>query len=146
MLTKEVYFLKHFQIYPFLRIFKKKMDNLRLVGKLITIYFALERMPFYYAGACRTNFSKLTRFRRRFATQEFVCVGYEKKWLATTIRLRFIDERVLGERKFFIFSPLIYTIKPKLTSGVNRLVVIKSKLYYFDAKVIKKYLNMYYYS
>jgi hypothetical protein len=146
LISKQSYLNNKYKNQPFFWNILKKIKNLKLVGKYIRIYFLWQKMPFYFACAARDNYYSLRIFVKHVNVQRGVCVGQRWQGLASSIRVRFVNTKVLFERHFFINSPRIFAIKPVKTSGVNRLIINQAKLYYFNTKLIGKHLNIYYFS
>jgi len=145
ILSAQEFFKKSAERFPFFAKFKLLMASRVIVGYYIRLYLSLERYGFYETTAVKANYSGLTLLAAPTDYQDGICVGIDRKLWGSSLRLRFVSENVLVERKIPVFSQYIIYLAAFRRSKASHYKPKKAKLYYFNQQRLRKYLNINYY-
>lgn len=132
--------------FPFISECISQLSRRSWVGKLIQLQLTLEKGNFYLSIATKIKYAKLSSF---FVPNEWlkcICIGIEHKGLASNLRVRFVESGIMVERKIHICSMFFVGVLLYKATKARQRLKTKAKLYYFNPTIIKKYLNIHYYS
>lgn len=145
LLTEQNFFEKLSVRFPFFKKLKLLMASRVIVGHYIRLYLSLERYKFYATTAVKAGYKGMTLLAAPTDYQDGICVGIERKLFGSSLRLRFVNENVLVERKIPVFSQYLIFLAAFKRSKASYYLPRKAKLYYFNQQLLRKFLNIHYY-
>jgi len=104
-------------------------------AEIIEVCYTKELIPFSLSMLAKTDFKDLFKVFLKHKFIEGVCVNTCKKNIASSFVLRFVDDSVMVDRFFFIFSPSILdiTVVTKKNGFMLKKKYFKGKLFFIKA-------------
>ena len=143
--TKLGYFKKANERLPFFHVFHNDIPRTS-VGNLITVNLLYERLGFYLTTASKAGYAGVGNFVLSDESFDGLCIAVRKRSFGSSITVRLVDAGVLIERKIHLYSLYFHSISFIPRVKASHLFVMKAKLYYFTPRVLRKFLNVHYYS